>query len=589
MSKLTQRFVPLMVAAGMIVGIVVGVFFSSRTQSGSVSIINSSSNKVNDLLHLIDDYYVDTVDISQLTEKSLSHIVAELDPHSTYISAANAKNSMEDLQGSFSGIGVRFTILDDTVCVVRVLPNGPSEKAGLVAGDRIVAVDDKPYVGEGVTNDSTLLLLKGPAKTTVKLGLKRRGKKELVNVNVVRGDVPLYSVDARYMLEKQTGYLRLSNFSVSTYSEFIVAMAQLRSEGMEQLVLDLRGNPGGYMEPAVQIANEFLPEGRLIVYTEGRTMKRENSKTDGRGAFKDLPLVVLVDEFTASASEILAGALQDNDRAVVVGRRTFGKGLVQVPIEFSDGSILRLTKARYYTPSGRCLQKPYKPGDENEYDKELLLRELSGEYYSMDSIRLSGQIYHTVGGRSVYGGGGIVPDEFVPHDTTGNSPYLRTVLMNGLLAKFAFRYVDDRRPFFSRMKDEEELMHYVSAHPLLASFAAFAQREGVEPVQADLARSAGFIEERLRQYIISDLFDELALVRFNNKTDNSVIRALELIRAQKTFPEVGRKQAQAAPSHAVQRLFSRMMAFFIVPEWLQRVPSQQAVAGQGRKSSKEKA
>ena len=355
-----SRFTPIYVALGIVFGILVGNFYANQYSGKNLSVINASGNKLNDLLYIIDDQYVDTVDMAGLVENALPQILRELDPHSVYISPKDVEASMQDLKGSFSGIGVQFFPYHDTVCVVQVIPGGPSERAGLQAGDRIVRVNGEEYVGEKVANnDETKKRLKGKEGSSVRLGIVRPGVEKEMNFTIVRGDVPVKTIDAAYMLNDSTGYIRITSFGDTTYPEFLAALAKLNSYDFQNVILDLRGNLGGYMIPSVQIANEFLPKNRLIVYTEGRKSPREEYNSDGRGAYQAMPLVVLVDETSASSSEILSGAIQDNDRGTIIGRRTFGKGLVQIPIEFGDGSMLRLTKARYYTPSGRCLQKPY--------------------------------------------------------------------------------------------------------------------------------------------------------------------------------------------------------------------------------------
>lgn len=456
-----NRFVPLLVSAGMVVGILLGSFFANHFSGNRLSIINNSSNKIIDLFHLIDDQYVDTVNIPELVEKAMPQILKELDPHSTYISATKVEESMQDLKGSFSGIGVQFTLYKDTIRVVKVVKGGPSESVGIQAGDRIVNIDGKPYVGDTISNDGTMARLKGPKGSVAKLGIKRAGQKQLLTFSITRGDVPIKTVDAAYMAAPGTGYIRVTSFGDTTYAEFIAALTKLQTQGFSKLILDLRGNPGGYMETAVQMANEFLPKNSLIVYTEGRKSPRKEYRTDGRGAYQNLPLVVLVDETSASASEIFAGAIQDNDRGTIIGRRSFGKGLVQVPIEFPDGSMLRLTTARYYTPSGRCVQKPYKPGDEEDYEADLLLRAEHGEYFSADSIRTSGEKYKTRLGRVVYGGGGIVPDIFIPRDTLGMTSYFKEAYLGGLLFQYAYDFVDLHRNDLTQCNDMASVAAYV--------------------------------------------------------------------------------------------------------------------------------
>ncbi|MBQ7635334.1 MAG: S41 family peptidase [Bacteroidaceae bacterium] len=546
MNRQNNKYVPLMVAVGIVVGILIGSFYANHFSGNKVGVFTSSSNKINDLLRLVDDYYVDTVDIGALVEKSIPKILQELDPHSTYTGPKEAEAAMQGLKGSFSGIGVRFTISDDTVCIVRVIEGGPSERAGLQAGDRIIAVDGRAYTGEKVNNDTTMALLKGPKDTKVALTLWRPLEARRIKATVTRGDVPLKSVDAAYMLDDATAYIRVGNFAETTYREFLVAMATLRKDGMKSLIIDLRGNFGGYMSPAVQIANEFLPKKKLIVYTQGRTMPREDYHSDGRGSFTTLPLVVLVDETSASASEILAGALQDNDRATIVGRRTFGKGLVQVPIEFNDGSMVRLTKARYYTPSGRCVQKPYTPGDEEDYEKDLVLREVSGEYYSPDSIRHSEETFSTVGGRTVYGGGGIIPEIFTPRDTTAFTPYLREAVMLGLTGRFAFKYVDSRRREFARFNSSDDLLRHISPQALLNQFVAFAEADSLPANTNHIARSRDLLLQYLTSGILNDLYDTQEAVRFVNSNDPAVRRALEVIREGRAFPLEGETKKAAA-------------------------------------------
>ena len=382
-------------ALSVIVGILIGTFYANHFSGNRLSIINSSSNKLNNLLRIIDAQYVDSVDVNDLVEKALPQILAELDPHSIYISAKDMQITNDDLKGSFSGIGVEFTIRQDTLHVQQVIGNGPAERAGVIAGDKIVMVDGKPFTGKTLTNEEAMHRLKGPKDTKVKLGILRYGEKKIRNIVVTRGEIPTKSVTATYMLNDKTGYIRIKNFGENTYAELLIALAQLSQQGFENLTIDLRGNTGGYLESAVQIANEFMPKGRLITYMEGRKSPRKEFRSDGRGSYQHIPLVILIDEGSASASEILAGAIQDNDRGTIIGRRSFGKGLVQQPIPFSDGSMIRLTIARYYTPSGRCIQKPYVAGDNSDYEDDMLARYKHGEFFSQDSIKHSGRAYTT--------------------------------------------------------------------------------------------------------------------------------------------------------------------------------------------------
>ena len=538
-----NRFVPLLVSIGVVVGIMLGSFFANHFSGNRLSIINNSSNKIIDLFHLIDDQYVDTINIPDLVEKAMPQILKELDPHSTYISAAKVEESMQDLKGSFSGIGVQFTLYKDTIRVVKVVKGGPSESVGIQAGDRIINIDGKPYVGDTISNDGTMKRLKGPKGSIARLGIKRAGQKKLLSFSITRGDVPVKTVDAAYMASPTIGYIRVSSFGDTTYAEFIAALTKLQTMGFSKLILDLRGNPGGYMETAVQMVNEFLPKNSLIVYTEGRKSPRKEYRTDGRGAYQSLPLVVLVDETSASASEIFAGAIQDNDRGTIIGRRSFGKGLVQVPIEFPDGSMLRLTTARYYTPSGRCVQKPYKPGDEEDYEADLLLRAEHGEYFSADSIRTSGEKFKTRIGRTVYGGGGIVPDIFVARDTLGMTSYFKEAYLGGLLFQYAYDFVDKYRTELSQCNNMKEVTTVVKKKNLIEGFASYAEKAGLKHRNLMIQRSHKLLTTYITSAIIGDLLDDSEATEYTNQTDKAVMQAIALLAANKSVPTVGKQQA----------------------------------------------
>ncbi len=574
MNKINSpRFVPLVVAIGIVLGILIGSFYANHYSGNRLNIINTSSNKINDLLHIVDAQYVDKVNISDLVEKAMPQILKELDPHSTYTSAKDVEESMQDLKGSFSGIGVRFTIFRDSVLIVRVLPGGPSEEVGLQAGDRIVSIDGKKYVGKEVTDTATMTRLKGPNESTVRLGVVRPGTKGSLNFSVVRGDVPVKSIDAVYMLDKTTGYIRVNAFAETTYSEFLAALAKLNQKRFRSLVLDLRGNLGGYMAPAVQMANEFLPKDRLILYTEGHRSPRKEYTSDGRGTYQTLPLVVLIDEGTASSSEILAGAIQDNDRGTIVGRRSFGKGLVQEPIEFSDGSLLRLTIARYYTPSGRCLQKPYVPGDEDGYENDLYERAEHGEYFSRDSIKTKGPSYKTVGGRIVYGGGGIIPDLFVPRDTLGMTSYFKEAYLTGTLIRFAYTYVDDHRSVLSQLNTLDKVIDYLDHQNLIAQFAAYGDRHGLKRRNLMLHTSRDLFKSYIYGYIIDQLLDTEASAEYVNRSDRTVEKALSVIRAGATFPVLrpteDKRQAWVKSLLSVGRRESHLsLTTFIPGQWM---------------------
>jgi len=394
--------------------------------------------------------------------------------------------------------------------------------------------------------------LKGPKGTTACLGIKRAGKAKLQTFNILRGDVPVKTIDAVYMATPTIGYIRINSFGDTTYAEFLAALAKLQTEGFENLIIDLRGNPGGYMETATKIVNDFLPKNSLIVYTKGRKSVRQEYRTDGRGAYQSMPLVVLVDETSASASEILAGAIQDNDRGMIVGRRSFGKGLVQVPIEFPDGSMLRLTTARYYTPSGRCVQKPYKPGQEEDYEADLILRAEHGEYYSADSIKTSGEQYRTRLGRIVYGGGGIVPDVFIPRDTTGITSYFREAYLSGMLYQFAYDFVDKNREKLSDCKTLEDLQNFLKYKRLVEQFAQFAAKNGLKRRNLMLARSRKLIESYVTATIVTDVLDDSEAAEYINQTDPAVLRAIGLLEAGEAFPKLPEK---GKPGKKVANLF----------------------------------
>ena len=549
----SNRFMPLIMAACVVVGILIGTFYANLFSGNRLSIINSSSNKLNNLLHIIDDQYVDTVSINGLVEKAMPQILAELDPHSVYISAKDVQAANDELKGSFSGVGIEFTIRKDTIHVQNVVKNGPAERAGIVAGDKIVTVDGKAFVGKAVTNDEATRRLKGPKDTKVKIGVVRYGEKGVLQFTVTRGDIPQKSISATYMLDDDTGYIKVKNFGENTYPELLIALARLSQEGFSNLVIDLRGNTGGYLASAVQMINEFLPKDRLIVYTEGRKSPRQEFRSDGRGSYQHIPLVVLIDEGSASASEIFAGAIQDNDRGTVIGRRSFGKGLVQQPIAFNDGSMIRLTVARYYTPSGRCIQKPYTAGDGQSYEADLLTRYQHGEFFTQDSIKHSGPAYHTELGRTVYGGGGITPDIFVAEDTTGMTSYYKEASMSGLIIQFAYNYTDENRPKLSEYKDMESLAGYLVKHNTVEEFVRFAAKNGLRRRNLMIRKSHKLLERFINSRIIYNMLDEEAWTEYLNQDDPTIDETLKVFDEGKAFPEPPtdkKAKATAMAAHA---------------------------------------
>ena len=529
-----HRFTPLFIALGTIAGICIGTFYTSHFSAGRINIINTGSSKVGYLLQLIDNNYVDTVDMNTLVEDAMPQILSELDPHSRYFGPKDAEEASEDLKGSFSGIGVQFRVERDTVNVMSVIHGGPAEKVGVLAGDRIVTADTTSLVG--MEDPEIMKRLKGVKGSKVKLGIKRHGSPDLQYFTVTRGDIPVASVDAYFMMGANTGYLRIKNFGEQTYAEMLVALANLNIEGMEGLIVDLRGNGGGYMHIAIQMVNEFLPAGRLIVYTEGRKSPREEFNSDGRGSFQELPLVVLVDEFSASASEIFAGAIQDNDRGTIIGRRTFGKGLVQQPMNFRDGSVVRLTVARYFTPSGRCIQKPYEKGHGEEYEQDLLARYERGEYFTQDSIHQEGEQYRTSLGRIVYGGGGITPDIFVPEDTSEVTTYYREAIYTGLVHQFAFAYADENRAKLSSLRTASRMEQYLRGENLLEKFAQFGEKHQLRRRNLMLRKSRRLFERSIYGNIINYVGEMKDYLMFVSKDDPVVIKAREVLDGGKSFP-----------------------------------------------------
>lgn len=537
-TKGSSRFTPVIIAISVVAGILIGTFYAKHYGGNKLGIINGSSNKLNALLHVIDNQYVDTVDMSQLVENAMPQILAELDPHSTYIPAQKLEEVNSELEGSFSGVGIQFTIQEDTIHVNSVVSGGPAEKVGLMAGDRIVTVDDSLFVGKDLTNEKAMRTLKGPKGSQVKLGVKRITEKELLDFVVTRGDIPQNTIDAAYMISNDFGYVQISKFGRTTHVELLNAIAQLSHQNCKGMIIDLRENTGGYMEAAIRMVNEFLPEGKLIVYTQGRKYPRMEEYANGTGSCQNIPLVVLIDQGSASASEIFAGAIQDNDRGTIVGLRSFGKGLVQQPIDFSDGSAIRLTIARYYTPSGRCIQRPYENGKDSKYEMDWLDRYEHGEFFSADSVKLDKKLrYSTSLGRPVYGGGGIMPDVFVPRDTTGVTSYLMEVSNKGLLIQFSFQYTDRNRAKLDQFNDETELQKYLEKQNIVEQFVQFAAQKGVKRRNLLINKSRKLLERNLYGNIIYNIQGKEAYIRYINRDDATVLKALEILERGEAFPK----------------------------------------------------
>ena len=533
----TNRLMPLFMAICVVVGILIGTFYANHFSGNRLNIINTSGNKLNNLLHIIDDQYVDTVNMNDLVEKAMPQILSELDPHSVYISSKDVQSANDDLSSSFSGVGIEFTIRQDTIHVQNVISNGPAEKAGVIAGDKIVSIDDKPFVGKIVTTTESMRRLKGPKDTKVKLGLLGYKAKKVRYVTVTRGEIPQKSISATYMLDSKTGYIKIKKFAENTYPELLISLAQLSQNNLQNLVIDLRGNLGGYMASAVQIANEFLPKNRLIVYMEGRRSPRQDFMSDGKGSYQHIPLIILIDEASASSSEIVSGAIKDNDRGTIIGRRSFGKGLVQKPLSFRDGSMIRLTTARYYTPSGRCIQKPYSSGADKDYEDDLLNRYQSGEYFSQDSIKHSGKKYHTKNGRIVYGGGGITPDIFVPEDTLGITSYYKEAAISGLILQFAFEYTDENRAKLTELGNYNAITKHLTKQNIVDKFATYADKNGLKRRNLMIKKSHKLLERYIVSRIVYNILDENAWTQYLNQDDPTVSKAMDIFRKNAAFPK----------------------------------------------------
>lgn len=517
---------PLVISIAIVLGIVIGNYISTK------KFTLDKDRKINAVLNLIQSEYVDSIDVKGLVEQAIPAIIGNLDPHSYYIPASDIRAENEKLDGSLSGIGVSFFMMNDTANVDQVIPNGPAEKVGMLAGDRIISVNGESIVGGTLTAEGIRSKIRGEKGTKVRIGVKRNTSKKTLTFTITRDDIPMNTIDVSYMLDDKTGYIKIAQFGKNTYDEFFAALSKLKKDGASRYIVDLRGNPGGYMEMAILMVNEFLEQGELIVYTKGRK-EREDIQvwSDDQGSFHDAQVAVLIDEYSASASEIMAGALQDNDRGLVVGRRSFGKGLVQKQIYLPDSSAIRLTIARYYTPSHRCIQKDYTLGDEDDYSKELYDRYSHGELYSADSIKVDkSKIFRTANGRIVYGGGGIVPDIFVPNDTTGITTYYRAVANLGLLQQYVYTYVDINRDQLKNVKTVKQLMGMMPSDDALTyDFVCYARDNGVPMRWYYINLSRSLIARQLRALVIRDVLGSEEFYRYYNRTDNTVNAALKAL------------------------------------------------------------
>ena len=536
---------PTLTIVCLLMGFLIGNAVSNKVNAQRFFIQNGQlfhqpESKIDQLLQLMDQAYVDKIDVDSITDDVMMELVKRLDPHSAYIPKEDLEMVNSELSASFSGIGVQFSIQNDTVQVVAVISGGPCEGMGVLAGDKIVMVNDSNFTGKTINNEKVMHALRGPKGTEVKIGVKRSGSDEIYDFTITRGDIPVHSVDAKFIIEAKgerrdakdmkIGFVRVNRFGENTYDEFISAMALLKGQGANAYIVDLRENSGGYMDQAIKMANEFLSKGDLIVYSEGRAYPRYEARANGSGRFQHDSLVVLIDNFSASASEIFAGAMQDNDRAVIVGRRSFGKGLVQQQLPFADGSAVRLTVARYYTPSGRSIQKPYKMGEGEDYAMDLINRFEHGEFYSADSIQITDStVYYTKKGRVVRGGGGIMPDVFVGRDTMLYTPYFNVVVNRAYTYQFAYQYTDRHRNELNQYKDWQSLERYLLNANWVPEFVAFAKEKGVEPNLEQLAKSKPLLVRLVNAYIVRNILNDEGFFPLFERDDDITIEAVKVL------------------------------------------------------------
>lgn len=531
--KNNNPFLPLFFAIVLVTGIFIGIKLSNNSRQNQLlemfSNSNLSGNKLDELLDYIVRDYVDTLNRDSLTDMTIENLLSNLDPHSAYIPASDLQSANEPLNGNFEGIGIEFNILRDTIYVVTAIPGGPSEKAGIKSGDKIISVDGKKVAGVGITNELVFKNLKGKGGTIVNIGVLRFGTKTIENFKITRGKIPIYSIDASYMMDSITGFIKISRFASTTSREFNDALGKLGKMGMKQLVLDLRGNPGGFLDAAIAISDEFLAKGKMIVYTQGKSKPRQNSVASEKGQFETQKLAVLIDENSASASEIVAGAVQDNDRGIIIGRRSFGKGLVQEQNEFRDGSAIRLTIARYYTPTGRCIQKPYENGHIDDYYHEEMNRYDSGELVNADSVKINKKLkYTTPSGKIVYGGGGIMPDFFIPIDTTKVSKFISELLYKNIINDFAMEYVNKNRASL-KFKDAQQFNRQFKVDAaIINELKAYASKNKIT-VSGNFGNGIDLLNTHLKAYIAKDLFNQEAWFLVKNTNDESCKKALKIL------------------------------------------------------------
>ncbi|NPA45124.1 MAG: S41 family peptidase [Chlorobi bacterium] len=524
-----NTFLPIIVAISIVIGIFIGNKILPTGKQGSSHIIINKQSKISSILRLIENNYVEKVSADSLEEQAIPVILQNLDPHTSYLPPKVNEEAHESLSGNFEGIGVQFNIQNDTILIINTISGGPSEKVGILAGDRIVMINDSLFAGVGITNEDVIKNLKGKKGTKVKLGIKRKGIEKLLTFEVIRDRIPLYSIDVSYMLNDEDGYIKISRFAGTTYGEFMEAVAKLKKQGMTKLVLDLRDNGGGYLDAAVNIIDEFLPKGKMIVYTKGQYREKKEYISTENSLLSDVKLVILINSWSASASEIVSGAIQDNDRGTIVGRRSFGKGLVQEEFDFNDNSGVRITTARYYTPTGRCIQKSYK-GGYDEYFSDIYKRAADGEFEHADSTSFPDSLkYYTPKGKVVYGGGGIMPDVFVPVDTTYFTEFYKEVTSKGLIYKFALSYADNHRDELNKFTSAKEISDYLEKKNILTLFIDYAKKEGIKENKKDLQLSKKVIETRLKAFIARNIIDNKGYFPIIREIDDDLMKAKEIL------------------------------------------------------------
>lgn len=529
-NRLKVIILPVVLALAIVLGMVINSFFNRRpvTVGEQEIFAPTQGSKLDMILNMINYSYVDTVDMQKIEESAIPLLIKDLDPHTVYIPAKDMQRVNEEMVGNFGGIGVQFYKYQDTVTVVKVVPGGPSEEAGLLDGDRIVRVDDSIVAGRKLNTDKIMKMMRGEIGTEVELTLVRRGTAQPIQKRVTRGNIPIKSVDVAYMVDDTTGMIKVKTFGMNTYDEFVEALDRLKTQGMRRVIIDLRDNEGGILPIAIRMINEFLPAGKLILYTQGKASPRMDYNSNGKGRYQELPMTVLINEFSASASEIFAGAIQDNDRGTIIGRRSFGKGLVQEQRVLPDGSALRLTVARYYIPSGRSIQKPYDQGKEKYYS-DIYERLLHGEFDQKDSIHFDEKLkYKTVGGRTVYGGGGVMPDIFVPADTAGYSEYLTEVSRKRqLLYEYTFDFMDRHRPEMKEIKDYKQLLKYLQKFDLVNEMADYAAQHGVKRDARGIRESYRILDTTIKAFIGRHVLDDDGFYPIYFRDDITVRKAME--------------------------------------------------------------